>query len=764
MTKALAELGPDLQAQETEACRSLLRCLEDPAVPSPEFVDGLRMLGQRAAEAGRSALAVELYEYVMPAYPSDASLPYDIGNHLGRLDRPSEAVRAYDRALELDPTLAQAFHNRAIAHARLGDEEACARDLLEAIALEYDQEQFWPTFVNHLGLTFLANFADEETLPARYRNIIAARVGEFLQECGMYLQEYPDQGVTFARSSLAPRAALANMMVRGGDEVHPDIVRVVFSLVTEPGLIGDPEFSWRAKFLAATMLYPAYDTTEWSPTGDGGVFFDIDYLENTLAYVVPPSSLDSLVTELRPGLASESHERRCARFVLELVLASLDGLLELRSAYPPPAGSAGLHWALAQSAFKILMATAAFLEDDDAFERGLELSRRLNVAFSVDGWTGETDDVQVLLGAVLGYHGRSTADRGSRLPAETMLVEHFIYETGGDNLCRRVSTASGSRLEYQYLAPSDVSRLLHVATQWQDPSALGALRGVEGVDEFGLLMNAWSASAEVPAEGYGEWLGELVLGTDLESAEAVSRLVVVPFNYLHNIPYHLIPSVRRLIDAGQLTEVVVATTVNTQTRPSTVWRRERASCLFVGVNSPEVDADGEYEIVSSHFTEMSRLIDAEATPEAIVSGCACHDVVHFACHGDFDPLRNANYLVLPEGRLYPGTLASMTDNRCQLVLMNSCISGIVAREARNGDQALGLSNALLYAGAEEVVATLWQLEPEPAIEFADTFYSLWQEADKTTAAVVLEAQKALRARYPGDVLSWGAHSFFGNWC
>jgi CHAT domain-containing protein len=238
----------------------------------------------------------------------------------------------------------------------------------------------------------------------------------------------------------------------------------------------------------------------------------------------------------------------------------------------------------------------------------------------------------------------------------------------------------------------------------------------------------------------------------------------VPFNYLHNIPYHLITSVRRLIDAGQLTEVVVAPTINTQTKPSTVPRRERASCLFVGVNSPEVDADAEYEIVSSHFTEMSRLIDAEATPEAIVSGCARHDVVHFACHGDFDLLRNANYLVLPEGRLYPATLASMTNNRCQLVLMNSCISGIVAREARNGDQALGLSNALLYAGTEAVVATLWQLEPEPAIEFADTFYSLWQEADKTTAAVVLEAQKALRARYPGDVLSWGAHAFFGNWC
>src|SRR5262249_16088129 len=107
---------------------------------------------------------------------------------------------------------------------------------------------------------------------------------------------------------------------------------------------------------------------------------------------------------------------------------------------------------------------------------------------------------------------------------------------------------------------------------------------------------------------------------------------------------------------------------------------------------------------------------------------------------------------------------SIPENRCRLVVLNSCISGVVGREARNGDQALGLSTALLNAGAEEVVATLWQLEPEPALEFADTFYSLWHETDKTIASIVSEAQLALRRHYPSDVLSCGAHAFFGNWC
>ena len=140
-----------------------------------------------------------------------------------------------------------------------------------------------------------------------------------------------------------------------------------------------------------------------------------------------------------------------------------------------------------------------------------------------------------------------------------------------------------------------------------------------------------------------------------------------------------------------------------------------------------------------------------------------HDIVHFSCHGDYDWERNSAYLALADGRLYPADILAAA-LEMDLIVLNACVSGIVTRESRDGDQVLSFPAAFLAAGARQVIGALWEVEEESALQFAREFYSDWKMAEKTTAKVVLDVQKKIRSTTgKSDPYYWGPQTTFGDW-
>jgi CHAT domain-containing protein len=111
------------------------------------------------------------------------------------------------------------------------------------------------------------------------------------------------------------------------------------------------------------------------------------------------------------------------------------------------------------------------------------------------------------------------------------------------------------------------------------------------------------------------------------------------------------------------------------------------------------------------------------------------DLLHFACHGWFDPrvpLSSGLVLSRPEavggeetpgdnGLLQAWEILQSLRLSADLVVLSACQSGL-GQEVR-GEGLVGLTRAFQYAGARSLVVTLWDVADESTSLFMQAFYA-----------------------------------------
>ena len=77
---------------------------------------------------------------------------------------------------------------------------------------------------------------------------------------------------------------------------------------------------------------------------------------------------------------------------------------------------------------------------------------------------------------------------------------------------------------------------------------------------------------------------------------------------------------------------------------------------------------------------------------------------------------------------------------------------------------VGLTRGLMYAGAERLVVSLWQVSDEGTAEFMQEFYKqMWQQgksANQALRAAQLKMWQQAQWRNPNY---WAAFTFLGEW-
>jgi CHAT domain-containing protein len=239
-------------------------------------------------------------------------------------------------------------------------------------------------------------------------------------------------------------------------------------------------------------------------------------------------------------------------------------------------------------------------------------------------------------------------------------------------------------------------------------------------------------------------LSELLLTPIASALVDANHIVVVPHSLLHGVPIHAL-----MYEGGILLERTTvsyapsaAVFASTLSRPSQAVERP----LIV---APEI-ADlpwvhEEARRIAEQLPGALVLSGQDATLERVRHEAPAYDSLHLATHGIFradNPTYSA--LELANGWLSVGELAELSRDK-SLVCLSACHTGMSG--VGPGDELVGLTRAVLGAGAGALIASLWAANDDTAPAFMSAVYA-GLRSGTGRAGSLRAAALEMRAREP----------------
>jgi CHAT domain-containing protein len=290
---------------------------------------------------------------------------------------------------------------------------------------------------------------------------------------------------------------------------------------------------------------------------------------------------------------------------------------------------------------------------------------------------------------------------------------------------------------------------------WEEAVAAGLPSGSEAAAELAALH----ALVVAPIEAW--------LPTDPEAV-----VTLVPHDALFLVPFAALPDAagRPLIERHALSTTPSLTVLAQLVTDGPA--QQGLEWLALGNPVPPADAGlgrlpwtaDEVERAADRFPAAGRrvLIGAAASEAGLRALGPTARIIHVAAHGavsDWEPLASA--IVLSPGDGHDGWLRASEvfglALDAELVVLSGCSTGL---GKLSGEGFLGLSRAFLYAGADELLVSLWDVSDRATAELMDAFYAA-RGAGRSDPAALREAQLTLRDRYPHPFL-WAGFSLVGR--
>ncbi len=311
------------------------------------------------------------------------------------------------------------------------------------------------------------------------------------------------------------------------------------------------------------------------------------------------------------------------------------------------------------------------------------------------------------------------------VPAGCCLLEYF--EARG-NLY--VFLLNKSELEVVPLGPSAPVRRKLKLLQFQ--------LAICGLGEPG------GADASLPATNHHlRELYRLLLAPFEGALSSYRHLIVAPYRHLHGLPFAALNDGERcLIDRFTIStnpSASVYAGCRSRTRPKT---HGSVVMAISDRRAPQIAAEGE--LVASLLPEARLVSGSDATRE-VLQNCSGSRILHLATHGSF---RRDNALFsslqLADGHLNLIDL-QRADLKVDLITLSACHSGSAV--AVGGDEMQGLMRGFLAAGAQNLLASLWEIDDASTKEFMRSFYTSVAEGVSFEGAL-RQATLDVRAQYP----------------
>ena len=460
---------------------------------------------------------------------------------------------------------------------------------------------------------------------------------------------------------------------------------------------------------------------------------------------------------------------------------------------------------------ELLQQTGAALSEMAAGEQQRYMNLRLRVAMLAEQRSG--------------FLAQSNTERASEVRRELVLVLNEMDALSGQAHTQSFAGHSAVDLEtlQSMLEPTDLLLEYYLsplgAGVWRvsnDSFAYIPLPDYAEIETGTLMFRQALTSGTASVESETEHLSALLFGAEGEMLAGSSRLIFIPDGALHLLPFAVLQDPAQhtkepLIFSREVT-YLPSTAALFELRRRTDHRGEGIAIMADPVfeaGDPRVDnmADAEdgqqvaslgsdarrgaATIVPNEFRRLpatrdeSRairesagdqpirlLLDTDANRDVVLSGeLARYRILHFATHGVLDleePALSGLVLsaVTAEGQPRPKFLLTQDiaslELAADLVVLSGCDTGF--GRAVRGEGLISLSRAFFYAGAEQVISSLWQVPDRATAELMRVFYErLLQYGESPASALRVAQLHVMSDRRWRSPYFWAAFVLQGDW-
>lgn len=249
-----------------------------------------------------------------------------------------------------------------------------------------------------------------------------------------------------------------------------------------------------------------------------------------------------------------------------------------------------------------------------------------------------------------------------------------------------------------------------------------------------------------------------------------SQLIIVPSGRLGTIPFEalLTRSPRSGTDYGSLDylmndyaisyQYAAALYVQKANNPMPALQQNQA-LLCAPVTFPHL---ADLPATSDEVNKLSSIFSGKSiTPDVLLEADASEELLrkkdlsnyrylHFATHGivnESHPALSGIFLkesTAHDGNLYSGEIYNLRLN-ASLVTLSACETGL--GKISRGEGIIGLSRALIYAGANNIVVSLWNVADNSTADLMTSFYNRLSEGNFTGALQQAKADMIRSGNY-----------------
>ena len=169
----------------------------------------------------------------------------------------------------------------------------------------------------------------------------------------------------------------------------------------------------------------------------------------------------------------------------------------------------------------------------------------------------------------------------------------------------------------------------------------------------------------------------------------------------------------------------------------------------------------EAQYIAQLFQPSELIQNQDATPQEVIRKARDRRILHLSCHGEFDSEKpDQSGLMLADDCLtVQEIITKLHLKQAQLVTLAACRSGQVA--VRKGEEQVGLLQAMMTAGAQSVVASLWRVDDEATRELFVSFYQNIASGHSPATSIRQAAQKVRQKARTKHPYYWAAFQVNG---